>query len=96
MHKKYMQARRQWAVVGHSLTDRLRVAPIRMILARGITGILSDTVETLLLLRPMIKPMSMFCLSWKSLSLPSTSYTYRKRISDSSISRMDLPIHGGR
>lgn len=36
---------------------------MRMILVRGMTGILSDTVDTLLLLRPMIKPMSMFCLS---------------------------------
>ena len=59
---------------GHSLTDRLRATPMRMTLARGMTGILSDTVETLLLLRPMIRPISMFCLSWKSLNWPSTSY----------------------
>ena len=53
---------------------------MRMMLARGMTGILSDTVETLLLLRPMIRPISMFCLSWKSLSWPSTSYSCTKRI----------------
>ena len=48
---------------------------MRMMLARGMTGMRSDTVEALLLLRPMIRPMSMFCLSWKSLSWPSTSCT---------------------
>ncbi len=55
------------------LTDRLRVAPMRMMLARGRTGILSDTREALLLPRPMMRPMSMFCFSWKSFSLLSTS-----------------------